>query len=127
MKQTTQTAEAAATKTVGELFTKEQLEKYVENSVDMISQGKPVIDGKKNLAACHFYDTEHGKIGTFCMWIKGTPFKIYVGTETEVNEMKDDFYKMASEGKIAYHMTPKERADLRKKKRKKEKFRKKHG
>lgn len=121
MKQTTQTVEASATTTIGELFTKEQIEKYVNNSLDMIFQGKPVIDGKSNVGGCHFYDTDHGKIGTFCMWVKDNPFKIYVGTEAEINELKDDFYLATKDGKVRCHMTPKDRANLRKQKRKKEK------
>lgn len=107
-------AEASATKTVSDLFPTEELNSYVESTVKMIVAGKPQIDGRKHVAACHYYDTKHGKIGTFTSWIRGTPFKIYVGTENEVNEMKRDFYKMAEEANLSFHKNPKERAEDRK-------------
>ena len=114
-------AEASATKTVSDLFPTEQLNSYVENTVKMITAGKPPMDGRKQIAACHFYDTKHGKIGTFSSWMVGTPFKIYVGMEDEVETMKRDFYRMASEVGMSFQKTPKERADDRKRARKKAK------
>lgn len=114
-------AEASATKTVSDLFPTEELNSYVDSTVKMIVAGKPHMDGKKQIAACHFYDTRHGKIGTFSSWMRGTPFRIYVGTETEVNEMKQDFYKMASEVGLSFKKSAKERAEDRKRENKKAK------
>lgn len=115
------TCEASATKAISELFPTEQLSAWADNTIDMIAAGKPRIDGQKEIAACHFYETDKGKVGTFSTWVKGTPFKIYIGLEAEINEMKSDFYKIVEETGLTFKKNPKERAKERKRERKKRK------
>lgn len=115
-------ADVAATDSVMKLFDKEKIEEFVKNSANMIAEGKPKVDGRKEVAAAHYYDTEHGKIGTFFMWVHGLPPKMYVGTEGEIDEMKNDFFKMAREAGMI-RPNPRERAEMRRKKRKAEKRR----
>jgi len=107
-------SDVAATDTVSALFSKEQLEEFAKNSAEMMAKGKPRVDGVKNVAASHFYDTDKGKIGTFFMWIKGVSPKMYIGTEGEVIEMQNDFQKMCK-AKGIVRLNPKERAEARKK------------
>jgi hypothetical protein len=87
----------SATKAVTELFNEEQLAAYVSESLKLIAQGKPEVDGKTNIAACHFYDTDHGRIGTFFMWMRGTEAHTYIGMEKEITDMKDDFQGLMKE------------------------------
>lgn len=111
--------EVKATSAIRSLFGDDDLSPYVDSSLKMILQGKPTIDGVKNLAGCHFYNTDHGRIGTFAMWIKGIPFSIYIGMEKEIDEMRKDFYRIAEEAGVQAVKTPKDKAKERKRLRKK--------
>jgi hypothetical protein len=106
--------ETSATKYVHDMFDKDILNEYVEKSIKMIELGKPIMDGLKNVAACHYYSTEFGKIGTFASWIKGSSFNIYIGSEHEINDMKRDFYKMVEDSGFRINKSPKDRAEDRK-------------
>ncbi len=111
----------SVTATVKDLFTKEQLESFTNESTRLMSQGQPTVDGVKNVAGTHYYETEHGKIGTFFLWVKkmGMP-RMYVGTESEIKDMQEDFLKLAKESGVV-RKNPRERAEERRKKRRLEK------
>lgn len=110
-----------ATKTVSDVFDKEVLDGYCKKSVDMIADGRPRLDGKKDIAALHFYDTDHGKIGTLVTWVRGIPAVMYLGTEQEVIDIKDDFYKLVEGAGLRFQKNPRQRAEQRKQMRKKAK------
>ena len=106
----------SATKTVIDRCGKELLESYAQQSLQSIAEGKPVVDGKKYVAATHYYDHTDGKVGTFFTWVKNAiDMRMYVGTEEEIKEMHSDF------SMIFKPNSPRERAEERKRKRKREK------